>query len=124
MALYARRPQTWATCCIVDHPLDRPNPAGKFWTWRLWRHEVGGAGGWMLRMNGLGGNAIGLLIPHALPQVRIARLAAAKSVQVRAWDSSFNTQPAEIAWNVLGMMVSAGVRTTVARGVVVVLMLT
>lgn len=34
----------------------------------------------------------------------LTRLAQAPSVQVRAWDSSFNTQPAEIAWNILGMM--------------------
>lgn len=30
----------WEPCESVDHPLDRPNTAGKFWTWRLWKHEV------------------------------------------------------------------------------------
>jgi hypothetical protein len=37
--------------------------------------------------------------------VSISRLADAPSVQVRAWDSSFNTQPGDISYNILGMMV-------------------
>jgi len=27
-----------------------------------------------------------------------------KSITVRAWDTSFNTQPEDVTWNVLGMM--------------------
>lgn len=32
--------KTWATTDFVPHPLDRPSPVGKFWTWRLWRFAV------------------------------------------------------------------------------------
>jgi hypothetical protein len=32
------------------------------------------------------------------------RLLNGGTVMVRAWDTSFNTQPESIAWNLLGMM--------------------
>ena len=65
----------WTPAEFIDHALDKPNGAGKFWTWRLWKFTV-----------------------------KLSRLAAAPAVHLRAWDASFNTQPADIAWNVLGMM--------------------
>lgn len=34
----------WESCEFVDHLLDRPNTAGKFWAWRLWKHEVRSVG--------------------------------------------------------------------------------
>lgn len=54
---------------------EAPNAAGKYWCWVFWRCGV-----------------------------QTVEFAAASEVLVRAWDSSMNTQPAVITWNLMGMM--------------------
>jgi nitrate reductase (NAD(P)H) len=69
---------TWEMATFRDDDLARPNPFGKFWTWRLWERRV-----------------------------EVTRLVGRPSLVVRAWDSAFNTQPEDVTWNVLGMMCNA-----------------
>ncbi|KAF8062729.1 hypothetical protein HT031_004059 [Scenedesmus sp. PABB004] len=54
---------------------ETPTPAGKHWCWIFWRFEV-----------------------------QTVEFARASEVLVRAWDSSMNTQPSHITWNLMGMM--------------------
>ncbi|KAH6558685.1 hypothetical protein KP509_1Z050000 [Ceratopteris richardii] len=60
--------------CNVNHP-ERPTKHGKYWCWCFWELDI-----------------------------EVMQLIEAKELAVRAWDSSMNTQPQKITWNVLGMM--------------------
>lgn len=50
-------------------------PTGKHWCWVFWKFEV-----------------------------QTVEFARASEVLVRAWDSSMNTQPSHLTWNLMGMM--------------------
>lgn len=50
-------------------------PAGKYWCWVFWQFDV-----------------------------QTVEFARASEVLVRAWDSSMNTQPSHLTWNLMGMM--------------------
>lgn len=49
--------------------------AGKHWCWVFWKYDV-----------------------------QTVEFARASEVLVRAWDSSMNTQPSHLTWNLMGMM--------------------
>jgi len=55
--------------------IETPTPAGKYWCWVFWKFEV-----------------------------QTVEFARASEVLVRAWDSSMNTQPSHLTWNLMGMM--------------------
>ncbi|KAJ3159712.1 hypothetical protein HDU86_001362 [Geranomyces michiganensis] len=44
----------------------------------------------------------------------LSRVAAAKDICVRAWDSALNTQPKDITWNLLGMMSNSWYRVKIS----------
>ncbi|WIA41019.1 hypothetical protein OEZ86_004657 [Tetradesmus obliquus] len=67
---------------------EQPNPAGKLWCWIFWHFEV-----------------------------QTVEFARAAEVLVRAWDSSMNTQPAHITWNLMGMMNNCHFRILVHKHV-------
>jgi hypothetical protein len=50
-------------------------------------------------------------------QVQTVEFARASEVLVRAWDSSMNTQPAHITWNLMGMMNNCHFRILVHKHV-------
>jgi nitrate reductase (NAD(P)H) len=50
-------------------------------------------------------------------QVQTLEFARASEVLVRAWDSSMNTQPAHITWNLMGMMNNCHFRILVHKHV-------
>jgi len=54
---------------------ETPTPAGKYWCWVFWQLDV-----------------------------QTVEFARASEVLVRAWDSSMNTQPSHLTWNLMGMM--------------------
>jgi nitrate reductase (NAD(P)H) len=54
---------------------ETPTKAGKYWCWVFWKFEV-----------------------------QTIEFARASEVLVRAWDSSMNTQPSHLTWNLMGMM--------------------
>ncbi|KAI5058878.1 hypothetical protein GOP47_0027048 [Adiantum capillus-veneris] len=60
--------------CRVFHP-ETPTKYGKYWCWCFWELNV-----------------------------EVMELIQAKELAVRAWDSSMNTQPQKLTWNVMGMM--------------------
>lgn len=60
--------------CTINR-YEKPNPYGKYWCWVFWN----------------------LTVDTFL-------FTGCKEVLLRAWDSSQNGQPAEITWNVMGMM--------------------
>ena len=58
----------------LTHP-ETPTEFGKFWCWCFWK----------------------------LP-VDVSDLASCHDIMCRAWDSSMNTQPKDLTWNVMGML--------------------
>ncbi len=81
--------RTWEPAEFVPHPMNKPNSSGKCWTWRLWRFPVPLAR---------------LVCTEDEDQPSGEPHETCPTIKVRAWDSSFNTQPEGITWNVLGMM--------------------
>lgn len=59
----------------IIHRFEKPNPFGKYWCWIFWELNV-----------------------------NIIEFTRCDEILLRAWDSSQNTQPAELTWNVMGMM--------------------
>ncbi|KAH7296828.1 hypothetical protein KP509_26G040600 [Ceratopteris richardii] len=57
--------------CKVNHP-ERPTKHGKYWCWCFWELDI-----------------------------EVMQLIQAKELAVRAWDSSMNTQPQKLTWNVM-----------------------
>ena len=55
----------------ITHP-ERPTEHGRYWCWCFWRLDVD-----------------------------LIQLIQAKELAVRAWDSSMNTQPQTLTWNVM-----------------------
>jgi len=98
--------KTWATTDFVPHPSDRPSPAGKFWTWRLWRLKVPLSQLVCTDSEGDG---------HGYHEDETEYTPQCPVVKIRAWDSSFNTQPEAISWNILGMMNASQYRVQVER---------
>ncbi|CAN6299375.1 unnamed protein product [Urochloa humidicola] len=60
--------------CDVSHP-EKPNKYGRYWCWCFWSVHVD-----------------------------VADLLGSREIAVRAWDQTFNTQPENLTWNLMGMM--------------------
>jgi nitrate reductase (NAD(P)H) len=67
---------------------ETPTPAGKHWCWVFWRFDV-----------------------------QTVEFARAAEVLVRAWDSSMNTQPSHLTWNLMGMMNNCNFRIKIHQHV-------
>lgn len=71
---------TWRLC-VLDHPEERHSVApsnGRYWCWMFWEYTVK---------------------KHELLECAVK----SGSIRVRAWDSSNNTQPDSLTWNLMGM---------------------
>ncbi|CAN6293513.1 unnamed protein product [Urochloa humidicola] len=60
--------------CDVNHP-EKPNKYGRCWCWCFWSVHLD-----------------------------VADLLGSREIAVRAWDQTFNTQPENLSWNLMGMM--------------------
>jgi nitrate reductase (NAD(P)H) len=78
--------ETWRQCCVV-YPKDyAPEKGSRWYVMCTWRFSIA-----------------------------IWEMASAKSISVRAWNQSANTQPEKHTWNILGMMNNAWYKVHINR---------